>query len=204
MYPQAIQFDFTWRQKDTIGEWLPIGEPGISDVCSMHPKKGPMKWLKGLRWEEIDADLVVHHVTSKRKKLSEPDLKLAPLVMAELEYQWPGCVERRDDKIIVHRDLLPAKGAVIIDEYTGLPYKADDFREEWRIFATECDVPLNVQNRDARAGAISEAIQFGAKVEHVRDTAGHADTSQTYDYSRACMENTHTVQRMRMEKSQVA
>jgi hypothetical protein len=198
---QAIAFDCTWRQKDTIGEWLPIGEPGLSDVCSMHPRKGPMKWLKGLRWEEIGADLVVHHVTSKRKKLSEPDLKLAPLVMAELEHQWPGCIERRDDKIIVRRDVLPASGPVIIDEYTGFPYKADDFREEWRIIATECGVPLNVQNRDARAGAISEAITMGAQAAHVRDAATHSDVSQTMDYSRASRENTHTVQRMRMEKS---
>lgn len=190
---QALQFECTWRQKDVIGEWLPVDEPGLSDVCSMHPKKGPMKWLKGLRWEEIGPDFVVHHVTSKRKKISEPDLRLAPLVMAELEHQWPGCS--------ADRALLPAKGPVIIDEYSGFPYRADDFREEWRIFATDCGVPLNVQNRDARAGAISEAIQFGAQAAHVRDAATHSDVSQTMDYSRASRENTHTVQRMRMEKS---
>src|ERR1700688_2039955 len=142
---QAIQFDFAWRQKDCLGEWLPIDEPGLSDVHAVHKKRGPMKWLKGLRWEEIGADFVVHHVTSKRKKLSEPDLTLAPLVMAELEHLYPGCS--------ADRSLLPATGPVIIDEYSGLPYKADDFREEWRIIATECGVPLNVQNRDARAGA---------------------------------------------------
>jgi hypothetical protein len=213
---QALQFECTWRQKDVIGEWLPIGEPGLSDVCSMHPKKGPMKWLKGLWWEEIDADLVVHHITSKRKKLSEPDLKLAPLVMAELEHMWPGFI--RLGAAVDHgremgalgsppkypsfnRSALPASGPVIIDEYTGFPYKADDFREEWRIIATECGVPLNVQNRDARAGAISEAIMYGADAMHVRDAATHSDVSQTADYSRASRENTHTVQRMRMEKS---
>jgi len=190
---QALQFECTWRQKDVLGEWLPIGEPGLSDVCSMHPKRGPMKWLKGLRWEEIGPDFVVHHVTSKRKKLSEPDLRLALLVMAELEHMWPGCS--------ADRSLLPASGPVIIDEYTGFPYKADDFREEWRIIATECGVPLNVQNRDARAGAISEAIAMGAQAAHVRDAATHSDVSQTMDYSRASRENTHTVQRMRMEKS---
>jgi hypothetical protein len=202
---QALQFECTWRQKDVLGEWLPIGEPGLSDVCSMHPKKGPMKWLKGLRWEEIGADFVVHHVTSKRKKLSEPDLRLAPLVMAELEHMWPNCVRttmyENVPKRTFHREALPASGPVIIDEYTGFPYKADDFREEWRIIATECGVPLNVQNRDARAGAISEAIAMGAQASHVRDAATHSDVSQTMDYSRASRENTHTVQRMRMEKS---
>ena len=178
----AIQFDLTWRQKDVLGEWLPIAEPGLSDVLA-----NGRKWVKGLRWEEIDADLVVHHVTSKRKKLSEPDLKLAPLVMAELGRMFP--------------DGLPAHGPVILDQRHGLPYAADDFREQWRKLATACGVPLNVQNRDARAGAISEAIAMGAQAAHVRDAATHSDVSQTMDYSRATRENTHTVQRMRMEKS---
>ena len=47
---QAFQFDCMFRQKDVIGEWVPISEPGVSEIIS-----GNEKWLKGLRWEEIDA-----------------------------------------------------------------------------------------------------------------------------------------------------
>lgn len=51
---QAIQFECMLRQKDCIGHWIPIGEPGISDTfrTDMHGKQ--MKWTAGIRWEEID------------------------------------------------------------------------------------------------------------------------------------------------------
>lgn len=200
---QTIQFDFTWRQKDVLGEWIPVSERPFSTVLD-----GNMKWLKGLRWEEIDADFIVHHITSKRKKLSEPDLKLAPLVLGELARMWPGCYEIKKaekegdaDKIIPHREVLPANGPVIIDQHRGIPYYADDFRAEWRKLAAECGVPLNVQNRDSRAGAISEAIAMGANAAHVRDAATHSSVEQTYEYSRAGRENTATVQELRARKS---
>jgi hypothetical protein len=185
---QAMQFEFIWRQKDLLGEWLPNSEPGISDILD-----GNQKWMKGLRWEEIDAEFVVHHITSKRKKLSEPDLKLAPLTCAELERMWPGCMQ--------DRSLLPASGPVILDLRRGIPYYADDFREQWRKLATACNVPLNVQNRDSRSGGISEAIALGARVEHVRDAATHSDVGQTFDYSRATKENTATVMELRAKQT---
>jgi hypothetical protein len=108
-----------------------------------------------------------------------------------------GCFCRRGIRWLSH-------GPVILDQDTGLPYDADKFRDQWRKLATACGVPFNVQNRDARAGAISEAIQFGAEAAHVRDAATHSDVSQTMDYSRASRENTHTVQRLRAERSKVA
>ncbi len=185
---QAIQFDFTWRQKDVLGESIPVSEKPPSATLD-----GNMKWVKGLVWQEIDADLIVHHITSKRKKLSEPDLKLAPLVLAELERMYPGCS--------TDRTRLPANGPVIINQHTGIPYYADDFRGEWRKLAEECGVPLNVQNRDSRAGAISEAIAMGANAAHVRDAATHSSVEQTYEYSRAGRENTATVQALRADKS---
>lgn len=200
---QTMQFEFGWRQKDLLGEYIPVSERGISDILD-----GNRKWMKGLRWEEIDADFIVHHITSKRKKLSEPDLKLAPLTLRELGHMWPGCYEIKKaekegeaDKIIPHREVLPAKGPVILDQHRGIPYYADDFREEWRGFAVACDVPLNVQNRDTRAGAVSEAIALNANPEHVRDMATHSDVSQTRDYSRAHRENTATVMEIRAKLS---
>ena len=43
-----------------------------------------LKWLRGIRWSEIDDNLILRHVTSKRQKEIEVDLKLAPMVMEEL------------------------------------------------------------------------------------------------------------------------
>jgi hypothetical protein len=46
---QAIQFELGLGQKHVIGEWVPPNEPGESNVVS-----GGVKWLRGLRWGEID------------------------------------------------------------------------------------------------------------------------------------------------------
>ena len=42
---QAIQFELKLRPVDVIGEWVPLSEPGTSDVTW-----GDEKWLRGLRW----------------------------------------------------------------------------------------------------------------------------------------------------------
>src|ERR1700719_2451529 len=53
---QALKVDTTLEQRDIIGDWVPEDEPGESD---QHQKN--RKWLYGLRWEEIDDDLILHH-----------------------------------------------------------------------------------------------------------------------------------------------
>jgi hypothetical protein len=76
---QALQFECTLRQKDVIGEWVPQGEKGTSEVL-----RDQDKWLRGLRWSEIDQNMILTHVTSKRNNEVVIDLKLAPMVIEEL------------------------------------------------------------------------------------------------------------------------
>jgi hypothetical protein len=78
---QAIQFEGMFRQKDMIGEWVPLAEPGTSDV--IHNGE---KWLRGILWSEIDQNLILRHVTSKRQKMVEIDLRLADMVMEEFSH----------------------------------------------------------------------------------------------------------------------
>lgn len=160
---QAFQFECTLRQKDVIGEWLPISEDGISDI-----HRGKYKWVKGIRWEEIDDELVLRHTTSKRQKEIEIDLKNAPMVMEEL---------RRFEK-------LPTKGPVIVSDLNGQPWKAYEFRRQWRKLAASAGVPKHVYNMDTRAGAITEAFQAGARIQSVRKAATHSTESMTQRYSR--------------------
>lgn len=85
---QAIQFECTLRQKDVIGQYVPVKEPGVSDVVHTKIYKGQKKttkWITGLRWERIDENLILRHVTSKRNKKIEVDLRLAPMVLEELQ-----------------------------------------------------------------------------------------------------------------------
>lgn len=176
---QALQFELMLRQKDCIGEWVPVSEPGISAVVG---PKG--KWLMGLRWEEIDENLILRHKTSKRGKDIECNLTLAPMVMEELALHVQTPIAK------LTRDSLPATGPLIICEVTGYPYTTAEFRRKWRIVADEAGIPKTVRNMDSRAGAITEATEAGIPVEHIKHAATHSDISMTQRYSRGAIEKT--------------
>lgn len=181
---QALQFECTLRQKDVIGEWVPVNEPGTSEVL-----RDEDKWLRGLRWSSIDQNMILQHVTSKRNKPVEVNLMLAPMVLDELAIMLGEPVRR---------ELLPASGPVIVDEYTGLPYTAIRFRREWRKVATAVGIPKTICNMDSRAGAISEATDSGAHLEDVRHAATHSNISTTQIYSRGQAEKTAKVMTLRV------
>lgn len=195
---QAFQFDCTLRQKDVVGELVPLSEPGVSDVIMLG-----QKWLRGITWQEIDENLILRHVTSKKQKLVEVDLKLAEMVLEEFQIligEEPLIVvNEATKKVTVNRHLLPAKGPLIINDVTGLPWTANEYRRKWRLVATKAGVPKEVQNMDSRSGAISEAIQAGAPIEFVRHAATHSDVSQTADYDRTQAESTAKVMKLRNE-----
>lgn len=177
---QAFQFECMFRQKDVIGEYVPMKEPGISAVT-----KGKSKWLHGLRWEEIDANLILSHTTSKRGKPITVNLKNAPMVMEELARQFG--------------DAMPAKGPIVVEEKSGLPWDTTWFRQNWRKLADACGIPKSVKNMDTRAGAISEATDAGAQLEHVRHAATHSDIAMTQRYSRNSDDKIVSVQLARLE-----
>lgn len=166
----AGQFSFTFRQKDIIGEIVPASEPG-----SGFPMPDGRKWMRGIHWGELDRDLILRHTTSKRNKPVEIDVKLAPMFMEELR---------------LHRDaglldtMILRGGPIIVNESTGLPYSAVQFRRIWRGLATAAGIPKHVYNMDSRAGAITEALRLGAPINSVRKGATHSNQSQTENYDR--------------------
>lgn len=160
---QAFQFEAMLRQRDCIGEYVPRNEPGDSDFYH-----NGMKWLRGIQWQEIDANLILRHVTSKRLKMLEVDLKAMPMVMDEIE-RMGGRHEA---------------GPVILNEATMVPYAASEFRRKWRLLADACGIPKGIRSMDSRAGAITEATDAGADLEHVKHAATHSDIAMTQRYSR--------------------
>ena len=176
---QAFQFELMLRQKDVIGEWVPMSEPGMSDVVDT--ARG-LKWLRGIRWEEIDQNLILVHVTSKRNKKIAVNLNNAPMVMEELA----GLKKR------------PTQGPVVVYELHKAPYTAAQFRWVWREIANAAGVPKAVRNMDSRAGAITEASDAGAELEHIRHAATHSDIAMTQRYSRGAEEKIAQVQKLRI------
>jgi hypothetical protein len=173
---QALQFELMLRQKDVIGEWVPIDEPGTSVIVS----RG-RKWLYGLDWREVSSDLVLRHRLSKslrgraaildprRGKTLEFKLTLYPMVVEEL-----ACIpaERRI-------------GPMVVNETTGRPWNSSSFRVRWREIADAVDVPKHVRNMDSRAGGLTEGTDAsGGDLEAARHHAGHADIATTQRYSR--------------------
>jgi hypothetical protein len=164
---QAIQFDTLMRQRDTLGEWIPMSEPGQSNVIS---RDGKWKWVRGITWEEIDSDLVLNHVTSKKQKRLILPLSEAPMVMEELKH-WPAWA--------------PRTGPVIVYEASALPWKTVKFRQTWRKIADLCGVPEEIKNMHSRSGGISEGIRMGVPIEHMRHAAKHSHVLMTAQYDRA-------------------
>jgi Phage integrase family len=161
---QAIQFELMIRQKDVIGEWIPQSEPGDAII---HWRG--QKWLRGIKWSEIDDDFILRHVTSKRQKPIVVDLKNAPMVMEELEYF----------------DEIPEQDEpLVMCEATCMPYSAAEFRRKWRIVANYAGIPKNVRNMDSRSGAITESFEAGVSGEQIQKAATHSDIKMTQRYNR--------------------
>lgn len=180
---QAFQFELMLRQRDVLGEYVPETEPGWSDTFDLD-----MKWHRGLRWEEIDENFILTHITSKRQKEIIVDLKLAAMVINELTL-WFGAMDR---------SRMPESGPVIVAEGTGLPWHAVEFRRAWRKLADNVGIPREVKNMDTRSGAISEATDAGADLEHVRHAATHSDIAMTQRYSRNSTDKIAGVMQLRV------
>lgn len=169
---QSGQFDFVFRQKDMLGEWLPESEPEESYIFD-----GGFKHVRGIRWENIDDNLILRHTTSKRLKDVEINLMLAPLFLEQLRF----------DYLIVEpgkRHRLPARGPVVVSEATGLPYNAWEYRRLWRGLARHCGIPDHILSMDSRSGGITEAFAAGVSVDTARKMATHTETATTNRYSR--------------------
>jgi hypothetical protein len=125
---QAFQFDCKLGQKDVIGEWVPESEEGDFG-------QSKLKWIRGLRWSDIDQNRILRHIASRGQKPIEIDLNDAPMVMEE--FRKLG-------------DLPSANSPVIVSERTGEPWHSHSFRRQWRVIADAAGVPPEVFNMDSR------------------------------------------------------
>lgn len=124
---QAFQFDCKFMQKDVIGEYVPMSEPVPSDVIV-----DDVKWIRGLRWNEIRGDVLSHQTIFG--ELTKINLKNTPMVAEEVA------------RIPEHK----RAGPIIVCETSGKPWTAVSFRRMWRKLATEAGVPPDVKNMDTR------------------------------------------------------
>ncbi|MGG7534627.1 tyrosine-type recombinase/integrase [Rhizobium sp. 12,4] len=168
----ALVFETTLRLWDVIGQWVPLSSEGVSDVVNQRTGN---KWF-GLRWEDIDENLVLRYVPSKTSMktglaVTYP-LSKAPMVMEELQ-NWPE--EKRT-------------GPVVVYEMNGRPYLSEVFSSMWSRDRSAAGMDSTIWARDLRASGISEARAAGVATDDAAKVAGHASTKTTSAvYDRAAL-----------------
>lgn len=179
----ALQFETGMRQKDVIGEWIPVpeGDEPTGIVLRGRRGKGWRRWSNGLTWSDLANDLVISKETTKTGALVSHDVKLLPTVTALLERVPP------EQRI----------GPLIIDETAGRPYAEFAYARDWREIARKVGIPDSVWNMDARAGAITEAEDAGADLDTIRGSVGHSQASTTARYSRGAIGKSRTIAGLR-------
>ena len=93
-----------------------------------------------------------------------------------------------------HLGEVPMTGPMAIYHGTGRPWEASRFRRKWREIARARKIPDTFQNRDSRAGAITEARDLGADMEKARDAATHSNIATTERYSRMRAKNATVIE----------
>jgi integrase len=162
----ALQFECALRQRDVVGEWVPISDHRPSAVLS-----GRNKWL-GPTWSQIDDNMILRITPSKTESTTGArvllDLKAAPMVLEELANIAP---ESRH-------------GPLIVSPRLKLPYRHEVYRRVWVRCTELAGLPRTIWNRDLRAGGVTEARKAGAATDDVARTVGHASkrtTAKVYD-----------------------
>lgn len=172
----TLQFDLGMRQRDVIGEWLTDKTPAQPGIVF-----AGMRWADGLTFEHITGT-VLRKRTSKTGNVVEHDLAQIPDTLAELE------------RIPADRRL----GPLVVNEENGLPYKRRVYVKWFRIIARKAGIPDEVWSMDARAGAVTEALDAGAQPLDVMNAAGHTQLSTTQGYDRTSLQKTSRVAKLRV------
>lgn len=163
-----LQFELALRAVDVRGQWLRSDNEGAGLY------RNGTRWADGATWDMIGPDFisitkVVSKTASSRPEAVHWDLTPLPEIRQRLE------------ELSHIRNVGPI---FIATRKDNLPYTASGWRHAWNRYRDEAGVPKEIQVRDLRAGAITEAKQLGASPYALRDAAGHSTTEMTDVYAR--------------------
>jgi hypothetical protein len=126
---------------------------------------GRESWAGPFTWENIPGGLLRLR-TSKTNTAIVHDLP-------KLELLWP---------LMQQVPQIERRGAIV--KFRGEPMRATSYRKWFREIAREAEIPDSVWNMDARAGAITEALESGADLTAVQRSATHSSPTMTARYDR--------------------
>jgi hypothetical protein len=128
--------------------------------------QGGESWAGPFTWENIPGGLLRLR-TSKTNTAIVHDLP-------KLELLWP---------LMQQVPQIERRGAIV--KFRGEPMHASSYRKWFRQIAREAGIPDSVWNMDARAGAITEALESGADLTAVQRSATHSSPTMTARYDRS-------------------
>jgi hypothetical protein len=127
---------------------------------------GREAWTGAFTWENIPGG-ILRLATSKTGAPAVFDLTrfdmLWPLLKARPQSERAGAIVTGDD---------------------GRPIRERSYRKWYRQIARGAGLPDDVWNMDARAGAVTEALESGAPLEDVQRAATHSHSATTLGYER--------------------
>jgi hypothetical protein len=126
---------------------------------------GRESWSGPYTWENIPGG-ILRLKTSKTGALIAHDL-------TKFDLLWP----------LIQRAPQGERTGAIVKAY-GVPIRTRTYRKWFREIAKEAKIPDSVWNMDARAGAVTEALEAGAEKTAVQRAATHASPAMTERYDR--------------------
>ncbi|MGY3077655.1 hypothetical protein ACVWZZ_004026 [Bradyrhizobium sp. LM6.10] len=149
---QALQFDLKLKQVEVIGEWVPVDESADAQADELIWNNE--KWVRGLRWSAIQDGFMQWPIDWRQPEGDKHSVEIKTLPMVKEELELLNSSSRT--------------GAMVICEWTGKPWKHNEFRRWWRKVADAAGVPKEVRNMDNRAepivtGRVEESIARASK-----------------------------------------
>lgn len=173
-----LRFELALRGTDVYGQWEPAEgrKGGIQHNGKL--------WVDGITWDMIDPDVmrIVKVISKTRKSMPAPQ-------RFDLD-QLPGIRKRLLD--------LPSRVGPVIICPDGMPPRSDLVTKTFKRLVRELGLPEDLQLRDTRSGAITEAAGV-ADPYMVRNMAQHTQMGTTDRYVRARDNDTSAVIQLRQK-----
>jgi hypothetical protein len=127
------------RQADVLGEWVPLSDPAKSEIM-----KGSEKWIRGLRWSDLDENMILHRtLTTGPRDQREAQFRLSRSQMTMEEINRIPAAKRN--------------GPMVICEFSNLPWSTNEFRRKLKIVAAKAGVSLRSQSKESAGDVELEA-----------------------------------------------
>lgn len=163
----VIQFELALSANDVIGRWQKPKE-GQDTEGGILDGAGNI-WSDGITWADISGDLST--LTKGRNKTGGDPIN----------YDISGIKPLQDMLAQIPKD--KRAGPLIISPRTNLPYKAMSWSHGFNKMMKKAGHE-GFQNRDLRAGALSEGQMLGASREQLQGLANHKNGNTTEIYMR--------------------